>query len=70
MELGDHVQMLYSRYRVERKRLPDSFGKFRPFYGVNTQTKVVTYYNTENRRDQAELEARFAYSAWTDYKNM
>ena len=64
MELGDHVQMLYIRYGILRRKLPDDFGEYKPYYGVDTQHRFVIYYNTENRKDQPELEAKFAYSAW------
>lgn len=69
MDLGDHVQMEHSKFAVMRKQQPDEYGRLEPYYSVNTMYQRVTYYNTEGRPDQAELEAKFAYSAWTDYKH-
>ena len=68
--LGDVVNMEYSQFKILRQRQPiPQLYEFIPCYGVNTKDKVVTYYNTEGLPNQAEIEADFAYSIWTEYKH-
>lgn len=73
MELGDHVQMQYSRYSVVRQKHNwgygfNGYGDYRPGWGANTQTKVIYYFNTEGLPNQAEIELGFATEAWTEYR--